>query len=456
MSGRILVVDDEPLKRITLQIELTEAGYEVHEAADALAARRLFDSRPVDVVVSDVRMPGMSGLELLAYVKQQRPEVEVILMTAYGTIETAVQAIKRGAFDYITKPFTTRELIEKLRRLPTGREAGPADPAVQTFGRLVARSPSMLRLFARARELADDKRPLLVRGENGTGKDLLSEAVHQHSRRAGGPLLRLSCAASDARLPERELFGQESEAAGAPDSSDAAHVRPGRLELSAGGALVLEAVDSLPPEAQRRLVDFLERGTFERVGGRQPLRADVRLICTTRHDLAARVVQGSFREDLFYRLSVTSLAIPPLRERPDDIPVLARHFLARQAAPDRPPPTICAHALDELMRYAWPGNARELEHVIERALVLCGGSEIRPEHVLPLATERSEALAAPPLELGEGGSPGLTETVADIERRLILLALRQCGGNQARAAQKLGIPRTTLRDKMTRYGIPGS
>ena len=468
MARRILVVDDEPLKRITLQIELSEQGYEVYEAADAQMARRIFDARPCDVVVTDVRMPGLSGIDLLAHVKQLRPATEVILMTAYATVDTAVLAIKRGAYDYITKPFTTQDLLVKLERLFASRggeeESGPeakrAD-GVEMFGRLVARSQSMKRLFEQIRNVAPTDRTILLCGESGTGKELFAEAIHEHSARAGRPLVRFSCAALQPSVLESELFGHEKGA-----FTGAIRQKAGRFELAHGGTMLLDEVDDIPTELQVKLLRVVEQQEFERVGGEEPVRVDVRLICATKRDLLKLVKEGRFREDLYYRLNVISLTIPPLRERPDDIPVLARHFVQKHAAlVNGQRAEIPAHVIDELMRHAWPGNVRELEHVVERALAFCTASttgerpgqppEIRPEHILPLGAEGGTSAAVSALELGDNGRLSLSETVADIERRMILLALRQSENNQARAAQRLGIPRTTLRDKMAKYGIPG-
>jgi len=464
MPRRILIVDDEPLKRITLQIELSEHGYEVYEAADVAAARRIFDARPIDVVVTDVRMPSASGLDLLSYVKQTRPQADVILMTAYATIDTAVLAIKRGAYDYITKPFTTAELLERLERLfasrqPAADQAVPDETlgdGVEKLGRLVARSVSMKRLFEQVRGVAPTDRTILLCGESGTGKELLAEAIHEYSPRAAKPLVRFSCAALQPSVLESELFGHEKGA-----FTGAIRQKAGRFELAHGGTILLDEVDDIPTELQVKLLRVVEQQVFERVGGEEPVRVDVRLICATKCDLLKLVKEGRFREDLYYRLNVINLTIPPLRERPDDIPVLARHFVRKHAGlvGDRPV-QISPHAIDELLRHSWPGNVRELEHVIERALAFCREREsgpvleIRPEHILPLGPASSEVSTLPALELGENGRLSLTETIADIERRMILLALRQCGNNQARAAQRLGIPRTTLRDKMAKYNIP--
>jgi len=452
MPRRILVVDDEPLKRITLQIELSEAGYEVYEAADAYSARRIFDGKPIDVVVSDVRMPGMDGLQLLSSVKCTRPATAVILMTAYATIDTAVLAMKRGAYDYITKPFTTQDLLVKLERLFANQPPAEHDDSVATFGRLVARSQSMKRLFQQVCSVADTDRTLLLCGESGTGKELLAEAIHAHSSRRERPFVRFSCAALQASVLESELFGHEKGA-----FTGAIRQKPGRFELANSGTMLLDEVDDIPTELQVKLLRVVEQQEFERVGGEDPIRVDVRLVCATKRDLLKLVQEGKFREDLYYRLNVINLTIPALRERPDDIPVLANHFVQKHVAlAGGRPVRISPHAVDELIRHPWPGNARELEHVMERALAFCGGDEIRPEHVLPLSGETPAAVGPLTPEVPEAGQAGLNEMMADIERRMILLALRQCEGNQARAAQRLGIPRTTLRDKMAKHNIPVS
>jgi DNA-binding NtrC family response regulator len=452
MRGRILVVDDEPLKRITLQIELSELGYEVYEAADALAARRIFDSKPVDVVVSDVRMPGMNGIELLTYVKQARPEVGVILMTAYATIDMAVLAIKRGAFDYITKPFTTQELLTKLERLFATRQLSAHNPGCEQLGQLVAASQSMKRLFEKVRAVADSDRTILLCGESGTGKELFAEAIHELSRRATKPLVRFSCAALQPSVLESELFGHERGA-----FTGAIRQKAGRFELADGGTILLDEVDDIPVELQVKLLRAVEQQEFERVGGEDAVHVDVRLICATKCDLLKLVKEGRFREDLYYRLNVISLAIPPLRERPDDIPLLVHHFLDKHAAlVGGQIVSIAPHALEQLMQHSWPGNVRELEHVMERALAFCDGKEICPEHILPAGVETGEQAAGAEPEPAESGKLGLTDTLSDIERRMILMALRQCDHNQVRAAQRLGIPRTTLRDKMAKHKIPGN
>jgi DNA-binding NtrC family response regulator len=453
-KASVLVVDDEPLKRVTLQIELTEAGYRVYEAAEAGSALRLLESRPVDVVVTDLRMPQIDGLTFLQEVKQRRPGTYVILMTAYASVDTAVEAMKRGAYDYITKPFHTTELLAKLEKI-CAYQAGMRFPGEaadrqgpELFGRIVAHSHAMRNLFDQIRTVADSERTILIAGESGTGKELVAEAIHQHSRRREKPLVKFSCAALQPNILESELFGHERGA-----FTGAIRRKPGRFELAHTGTMFLDEVDDIPPELQVKLLRAIEQQEFERVGGEDMVRVDVRLICATKKNLKEVVEAGRFREDLYYRLNVITLQIPPLRERKDDIPALAEHFLRKHGCPPQRAgvlPTVSPHALDVLMAYDWPGNCRELEHVIERALAFCDGPEITPEQIPRLHESGRESEHAIPIP---EGARRLTETVADVERRLIESALRQAEGNQAKAAQMLGIPRTTLRDKIAKYGL---
>lgn len=447
MPARILVVDDEPLKRITLKIELGEHGYDVYEAADGEAARHIIDARPLDLVVSDVRMPGIGGLELLTYVKQVQPQVAVILMTAYATIDAAVLAMKRGACDYITKPFTTPDLLVKLEQLLATRGAPTSGEEIARLGGIAARSPAMKALLAQARQVAQSDRTVLLCGEGGTGKRLLAQAIHQCSPRRERPLIEADCDAIPMESLGAELFGTAVEGG--------AGQGPGRFALAEGGTLLLHAIENVPVELQPALLAAAApHGADGGAGSERTVKA--RVICTTKCDLSIMVQAGRFSEELHYRLAAGALAIPPLRERLEDVPVLVQHFVQRQAARLSGRPVRVAPAtLEELRRYTWPGNVRELEQVMERALAFCGGDEVRPEHVLPLGTRATEVAAVPLLELGAGGQ-NLSETMSEIERRLILSALHETRNNQARAAQRLGIPRTTLRDKMAKHAITGS
>jgi DNA-binding NtrC family response regulator len=448
-KGVILVVDDEPLKRITLQIDLTDAGYEVLEASEARTGLQRLEANPVDVVVTDLKMPGSDGLTFLEQIKAKRPDTFVIVMTAFGTVETAVAAIKRGAYDYITKPFTTDVLIEKLERIAHyNRDDALSADTDDALGPLVGRCEAMRNLFREIRTVAETERTVLISGESGTGKELVAESIHRLSPRVDKALVRFACAALQPTVLESELFGHEKGA-----FTGAIRRKAGRFELADGGTMFLDEVDDIPPEVQVKLLRAVEQQEFERVGGEDVIRVDVRLICATKKNLRELVDAGNFREDLYYRLDVINLVLPPLRDRGDDIPLLARHFIAKHAPTDvdADPPTLTPHAMDMLVAHDWPGNVRELEHVIERVLTFCEGDDILPEHLPPLIGNSHAS--------GDGSprftSPlaGLTETVADLERTMIQSALRRANGNQVRAAEILRIPRTTLRDKMSKYRI---
>ncbi len=458
MRARILVVDDEPLRRLSLQVELGEHGYEVFEAADALHAQRILDAKPIDVLISDTRVRGPGGVEMLTHARRVRPNVAVILMAASPTVDDAVQAIKRGAYDFLGKPFSTPDLVARLERLlathvPTTDDGAPR--ATQRVSRFLACSAAMQRALEQARSAAQSRSPLLLSGERGVGKTLLAESLHEASPRGTGPLARVACGGAPPGALEAELFGLERGTTGDNGSTHPLRARTGKIEQAAGGTLVLDDVDAAPLPAQERLLRFVELGEYERVGGNSALRADVRIISTTSADLAALARGGAFREDLRIRLSALHVAIPALRERPDDVAALAAHLLERHARLlNRPAPAISPAVLEELLRYEWPGNVRELENVVQKALALCAGGELRSEHVLPLGRSDAGQAALQGIQASDYGHLGLNELVSDMEKRLILTALRQCEGNQAKAAQRLGIPRTTLRDKMAKYGIP--
>ncbi len=452
-KGVLLVVDDEPLKRVTLQIELSEAGYTVLEAADAISALKQLDARPVDIVITDVRMPEIDGMQFLEEIKARFPKTPVILMTAFGSVDAAVEAIKRGAYDYIAKPFPTDMLLEKIERLLAGRSAGegpgPGEPEI--LGPLVGRSYPLRRLFEQIRAVVDNERPVMIQGEAGTCRERVAEAIHRLSRRSQGPMVKFSCAASDSETVDGELFGFYPEAAG----GRALAPKLGRFELAAGGTLFLDDVDALAIQLQGKLLLALEEGLFERAGNADRVSVDVRLICATDKNLRPLAVAGRFREDLYYRLDAIHLSIPPLRERREDVPILARHYLRNRAdggGGEEVPSRISPHAMDALVNYHWPGNVRELEHVIERAVAFSDGEEIRPQDILLPADRPPEEQEVSAVA---DGAAGLTQTIAGVERTLIDAALRRAAGNQARAAQFLGIPRTTLRDKMAKYGMVG-
>lgn len=446
-NGVILIVDDEPIKRVTLQIELTEAGYTALEAPGGAEALALLASRHVDAVVSDVRMPDMSGLELLERVKLTSPGTPVLLMTAYGSIDDAVEAIKRGAADYITKPFTVETLTEKLTRQSAMRNCA-AQPGTghDRLGSLVGRSHAARQMFERIRQLAAGSAPVVIEGEPGSGKDTVASAILALSDRAQRGFLRVSCAAGSGHDLESRLFGTPASSNGNREADR------GALEAASGGTLLLEQLELMPPEIQVRFRQVL-RDRVITIPGREPVQLDVRLLATCQGQLSDHVGSGRLREDLYYQLGGATITVPPLRDRREDIPLLAGHFLvsaAREIGNAGTANGFHPHALDALMSHHWPGNLSELRQVVQRAALQAPGREITPADL---------SLPRPARGDGEesrrsGGIP-LPETVACVERKLIDTALRQAAGNQAKAAQFLGIPRTTLRDKMTKYRMVG-
>ena len=451
-KGTLLVVDDEPLKRVTLQIELSEAGYTTLEAPDAVAALKLLASNPVDVVISDVRMPEIDGMQFLEKIKAGFPKTHVILMTAFSSVGSAVEAMKLGAYDYIAKPFRTEVLLDKLERVLAGRspDDGAALAAPETVGPLVGRSHAARRLFEQIRTVADNDHPVMIMGEPGTCRDRVADAIHRLSQRWQGPLIKFSCAASSPQTIDGELFGS-----GASDATVTSAPKAGRLELAGGGILFLDNVDALPLELQAKLLHALEEGIFEHAGNGERVSMDARLICGTERDLRQLVDAGEFRRDLYYRLDAIHLVIPPLRARREDIPLLVERYLktcAETGDPKNAAKCIDRQAMDVLVNYHWPANVRELEHVLERAITFAKGGEVLARDIL-LPAEQSSARER--AAVADEGPSGLTETIAGVERTLIDAALRRAAGNQAKAAQFLGIPRTTLRDKMTKYGMVG-
>ena len=438
-KGVLLIVEDEPLKRTTLRIELTGAGYQVIEAADAMSALQLLARQPVDVVISDLRLPGMNGLQFLDRVKADAPQTHVIMMTAYGSVDTAVQAIKRGAYDYLTKPFQIEELLGKLDRLRAGQTAGTGNgaPYTERLAMMAARSYAMRRLFDQVRKVADSLHAILILAEPGTNAEQIAQVIHELSSRAAKPLSKVNATA----MPPHQL--------------DAALFTPntGAFAVAQGGTLFIDGVDLFPSDLQSRLLHVLTTGTLPLTFNNT--RTDVRVLCATRTDLRRLVDNGRYSEDFYYRLSAITLTVPPLRDCPEDIPLLATQFAQAEAARTgngAAPKQFTPHALDMLMSYHWPGNTTELERVIARAVAFAETDEIQAKDIL-LPIGDAGGVPEPPV-IPEGVS-GLTEAVAGVEKTLIDNALRRVSGNQAKAAQLLGIPRTTLRDKMAKYGIGG-
>jgi len=446
---RILVVDDEPTHLELVGGFLRRQGFEVATAPSGRAAVARFKQEPFDLVLTDQRMPDLSGLEVLEAVRAASPDTAVVIMTAYGTIETAVSAVKAGAADYLAKPLNLDELLHRIhqiqdrRRLLTeNRELRAALAERHRVEGIIGESGAMQEVLSVVRRVAPSDATVLIRGESGTGKELIAKALHYASPRAARALVKVNCAALAESLLEAELFGHEKGA-----FTGAVTARTGRFELADGGSLFLDEIGDLPPHLQVKLLRVLQEREFERVGSSRPIKVDVRLLAATHRNLERLVREGRFRDDLYYRINVVTIQLPPLRERREDLPLLIDHFL--RAFADKNGKSIrglTREAREALLRYDYPGNVRELENLIERAVVLTRDDVIGLTD-LPLTLE---AQAAEP-----EGSAGLVAAVEGLERRMIREALAKADGVQTRAAELLGIGERVLRYKLKKYGLSG-
>jgi DNA-binding NtrC family response regulator len=444
--GRILIVDDETNARTALAELLRDDGYVVETAADGFKALPKLEEFAPHLLLTDLNMPGIDGVELLRKARSIDDEVACVVMTAYGSIDTAVAAMRQGAADYLTKPINIEELgvvIERaLERRRLRAEAGQLRSRLAQRHRvsnLIGTSPALQAVIDIVLQVAPSRASVLITGESGTGKELIAAAIHEHSPRAKGPLVKLHCAALAESLLESELFGHERGA-----FTGAVARRDGLLQQADGGTLFLDEIGEISPATQVKLLRFLQSHELERVGGNQTLKVDVRIIAATNRDLVQRVKGGAFREDLFYRLNVVSIEMPPLRARPSDIPLLASHFLARFAAENgKSISGFSDEALERLAHHSWPGNVRELENAIERAVVVTRGNAI---HAQDLAATIGTAVAH---EAGAPRIPG--SSMAEIERYAILATLEHTGGSTSRAAEILHISPRTIQYRLHEY-----
>ena len=454
---RVLVVDDEPAVRSALRVNLARAGYEVVLAGTAEEALKALAERPVDLVLTDVKMPGAGGMALLEQLNRSSPDMPVVMMTGHGRVEDAVAAMKAGASDYIIKPISKDELLVILDRSLKARalQAEVVELRAEvarrySFENLVGGTPSMQKVYALVAAVADSGALVLLTGATGTGKELLAHAIHYRSSRRPGPFVRVNCAALPEGLLESELFGHEKGA-----FTGAIRQHRGRFEQADGGTLLLDEIGEIPLSVQVKLLRVLESGEIQRVGGSDTIRVDVRVVAATNRDLRKEVKAGRFREDLYYRLNVFHIQLPPLRDRVDDIPLLVEHFVEKYAeryhkTVRRVRPEIMAL----LLRHSWPGNVRELQHVIERGVLLSTGEEL--EQVIlndgeEIEPEPTADVPEGPDEVPEGRS--LADVMEEQERRLIVDALRKEKGVQARAARRLGISRSNLNYRIQRLSI---
>ena len=457
----ILVVDDEPNYLIILSELLIEEGFEVFTAENGVKALQIVQNTDLDLILTDMQMPHMNGIDLLKAVKGLNKDIPVIMITAYGEVEKAVTAMQAGAFNYLAKPFKNDELIANIRQavehysiLRENRRLRAEVKDKYSFADMIGKNKQMKNLYTIIEKVAPTQASVLITGESGTGKELVARAIHFLSLRDKKPFISVNCAALPANLLESELFGHEKGA-----FTGAISLRKGRFELADKGTLFLDEIGELDLPLQAKLLRILQEKVFERVGGTKELHVDVRIVTATNKDLKEEVDQGNFREDLYYRLNVLHLNVPPLRERSDDIPLLANHFLNKFSAQlHKPDLEISPAAMRILIATPWEGNVRELENTIERASILCSGNSIEPEDVQPEIAITEASITPPSLQMDGHLPPGtrLPEMLNMIERELLCNALEEAGHIQARAAKALGITKSLLQYKLKKFGLKKS
>ncbi|MBW1668534.1 MAG: sigma-54-dependent Fis family transcriptional regulator [Deltaproteobacteria bacterium] len=450
----ILIVDDEKNYLVVLEALLGPEGYEILTADNARSALRLIEDSDLDLVITDMKMPGMSGMELLEASKRIKPDLPVIMMTAYGTIEMAVEAMKKQAYDYVTKPFRNEELkltvkkaLENYRLIKENRLLTEALSERYRYGNIIGKSKPMLEIYELIKKVGPSKASVLITGPSGTGKELIARAIHYEDRaRMERPFISVNCGALTETLLESELFGHEKGA-----FTGAVAMKKGRFELADKGTLFLDEVGEMPPSLQVKLLRVLQEMAFERVGGTKTIRVDVRVLSASNRNLKEDVAAGRFREDLYYRLNVIHVEVPPLRERKEDIRLLAKHFIEKYGEDEgKEKIELAPETWQALYSYSWPGNVRELENVIERAVVLSSGGPIQLKDLPPEFSNTPEELNV------EGFIPPdapLHPTLEIIEEKLIRRALKQCNNVQAHAAEMLGITKSLMQHKMKKYKL---
>ncbi|MCH7831254.1 MAG: nitrogen regulation protein NR(I) [Proteobacteria bacterium] len=469
MAATVLVADDDGAIRTVVSQALGRAGYEVRATGNAATLWRWVSDGDGDIVITDVIMPDENGLDLIPRIRGIRPELRIIVMSAQNTLLTAVKATERGAFEYLPKPFDINKLVDVVRRgLETPRSIEEeTDAEVEESLPLIGRSPAMQEIYRTLARLMGTDLTVIINGESGTGKELVARALHDYGKRKDGPFVAINMAAIPRELIESELFGHEKGA-----FTGALARKSGHFEQAEGGTLFLDEIGDMPPEAQTRLLRVLQEGEFTTVGGRTPIKADARIVAATHHDLKQLIRQGLFREDLYFRLNVVPIRLPPLRERTEDIPELVRSFLAKAAEEGLPWKVIDNAAMDRMKEYSWPGNVRELENLIRRLAALYSQEVITVEDINAELTNASpenaedkekglsqtvESLLSTYFSAHADGLPaaGLYQRVLkEVERPLITLTLQATHGNQIRAAEVLGLNRNTLRKKIRELNIP--
>jgi len=445
----ILIVEDEAKMRRLLELNLGEEGFTTHAAADAETGLKLLSQEKIDLVVTDFKLPGMNGLEFLQAIKRVDAALPVVIMTAYGSVESAVEAMKVGASDYVLKPFSLAEMVLVIRKELDACKLRDENRALREalgqryeYANVVAKGEKMQAVLALVERVAPTNSTVLLGGESGVGKDLIARAIHEHSHRASGPFIKINSTAIPENLLESELFGYEKGA-----FSGATTSKPGKFELADKGTLFLDEIGDVPPAIQVKLLRVLQERQFERLGGTKTLKVDVRLIAATNRDLRAALEEGTFREDLYYRLNVVAIDIPPLREHKEDIPALANFFLERFArGSGKPVRGITPAAMRLLMDFHWPGNVRELENILERGVTLSSGPMLEASDIhLDTRTPNHRPGSAPVIPEGM--------TLDKWEQEIIREALRRANGNKSQAARALGLSRNALRYRLSQMGV---
>ena len=444
----ILIVDDEESHRLMLRAHLEQEGFSTVEAIDGEEAIAKVAERNIDLILMDIRMPRLDGMEALLRIKQANPATPVIMMTAYGSIDSAVKALQAGAADYLTKPLDSNELLVKVHKALRYHQLEEENVLYREqlgirfdFSRIIGKSAKMRELFDMLATVAPTEATVLLLGESGTGKEIIANAIHQNSPRKEHPYVKVNCAALPETLLESELFGHEKGA-----FTGAIEKKKGRFERADGGTIFLDEIGEMSLTTQTKILRVLQEREFEQVGGTKTIKVDVRIIAATNKNLEEEVKKGKFREDLYYRINVVPITIPPLRERAEDVPLLAEHFLRLYGEKNkRMLKGFADGVLDALIRYEWPGNVRELENIVERTVIMSRGDTITFADLPPaIAGAQGPAMQTPP-----------AISLKDMERETITKALQQTGGNRTKAAVLLGITRKTLQNKIKEYGIDG-
>jgi DNA-binding NtrC family response regulator len=446
MNFSILIVDDEKNVVNLLEKMLKKQGYTTYCALNGKEALEIIDIKQIDLVISDIRMPEIDGISLLKKVKEIDPAIEFILITAFATVETAVEALRIGARDYIIKPFNLEDItaaIDKINKSASSEDVQDIDQADKNETYLKSKSPKMIKVMELIRQVADTRATVMIYGETGTGKELAAQALHNLSARRDKAFIKVNCAAIPENLLESELFGYEKGA-----FTGAVTKKPGRFELADGGSIFLDEIGDVSAAVQVKLLRVLQEREFEHLGGTKTIKVDVRIIAASNKDLQELVKKGEFREDLYYRLNVVPVTIPPLRERKEDISSIASDFLLKSASiSGKNPKRFSEKAVKRLQAYSWPGNIRELENIVERCVVITGSDMIEEEDLPSYILNPSEP------EPGKQSDSRLEDKIDSVEKDTIIKTLGECGGNRTKAAQVLGISRRSLHRKLSKYSI---